>query len=109
MKINLRYAVACAVVSALSALPALAAEGSAKSQPLDRKAACTHEARGLKGAERDDFIAWCLKQGGAPAKLAKAPAPGSQQDKMKKCNAEAKERALKGDERKAFMSSCLKA
>lgn len=33
---------------------------------------------------------------------------GAQQDKMKGCNAEAKEGALKGDERKAFMSKCLK-
>ncbi len=36
-----------------------------------------------------------------------APAfAGSQQDKMKGCNAEAK--GMKGDERKAFMSKCLK-
>jgi len=32
---------------------------------------------------------------------------GAQQDKMKSCNAEAKEKSLKGDERKAFMKSCL--
>lgn len=37
-----------------------------------------------------------------------APAfAGSQQDKMKGCNAEAKTKALKGDERKAFMKKCL--
>lgn len=34
---------------------------------------------------------------------------GPQQDKMKSCNAEAKEKALKGDERSAFMSACLSA
>lgn len=33
---------------------------------------------------------------------------GSQQEKMKSCNAEAKKKELKGDERRAFMSSCLK-
>ena len=33
---------------------------------------------------------------------------GSQQDKMKGCNAEAKADNLKGPERKAFMSKCLK-
>lgn len=33
---------------------------------------------------------------------------GSQQDKMKGCNAEAKASNLKGEERKAFMSKCLK-
>jgi len=32
----------------------------------------------------------------------------AQQDKMKACNADAKEQALKGDERKAFMKNCLK-
>ena len=37
-----------------------------------------------------------------------APAfAGAQQEKMKSCNKEAKEKALKGDERKAFMKECL--
>lgn len=41
--------------------------------------------------------------------LAVAPAvfAGAQQEKMKTCNKDAKEKALKGDERKAFMKSCL--
>lgn len=34
---------------------------------------------------------------------------GSQQEKMKECNASAKTQALKGDERKAFMKDCLSA
>jgi hypothetical protein len=34
---------------------------------------------------------------------------GPQQEKMKQCNATAKEKSLAGDERKAFMSDCLKA
>ena len=34
---------------------------------------------------------------------------GPQQDRMKSCNAEAKENALKGDERSAFLSGCLSA
>lgn len=33
----------------------------------------------------------------------------AQQNKMKTCNADAKEKALKGDERKAFMKDCLSA
>ncbi len=33
---------------------------------------------------------------------------GAQQDKMKACNADAKQQALKGAERKAFMKNCLK-
>ena len=37
-----------------------------------------------------------------------APAfAGAQQEKMKMCNKDAKEKALKGDERKAFMKECL--
>lgn len=32
---------------------------------------------------------------------------GTQQEKMKTCNATAKEKALKGEERKAFMKQCL--
>ncbi|MBI4938592.1 MAG: PsiF repeat-containing protein [Nitrosomonadales bacterium] len=42
--------------------------------------------------------------------LVAVPAPafaGAQQDRMKNCNAEAKEKALQGDERKAFMKKCL--
>lgn len=31
-----------------------------------------------------------------------------QQDKMKRCNADAARKELKGDERRAFMSTCLK-
>ncbi|MDP2870807.1 PsiF family protein [Methyloversatilis sp.] len=36
-----------------------------------------------------------------------AAVAGPQQEKMKACNAEAKEKALKGDERRSFMSGCL--
>lgn len=36
-----------------------------------------------------------------------AAVAGPQQEKMKTCNAEAKEKALKGDERRSFMSGCL--
>lgn len=34
---------------------------------------------------------------------------GTQQEKMKTCNADAKTKALAGDERKAFMKECLSA
>ena len=37
------------------------------------------------------------------------PAQQAQQEKMKRCNAEAGEKSLKGDERKEFMSGCLGA
>ncbi len=36
-----------------------------------------------------------------------AGAANSQQDKMKACNAQAKEQSLSGDARKAFMKTCL--
>lgn len=39
----------------------------------------------------------------------RSPAQERQQDKMKRCNVEAREKALKGDERRAFMSACLKS
>ncbi len=35
--------------------------------------------------------------------------PMTQQEKMKKCNADASAKSLKGDDRKTFMSECLKA
>ena len=45
----------------------------------------------------------------APATTPAATAtPPTQQEKMKSCNKEAKDKALKGDERKKFMSDCLK-
>ena len=43
----------------------------------------------------------------APGKKAASPAQLAQQEKMKNCNKEAKEKALKGDERKVFMKKCL--
>lgn len=42
----------------------------------------------------------------APAKTP-SPAQQAQQERMKRCNQEAKSQALKGDERKAFMKECL--
>ncbi|MBI4291964.1 MAG: hypothetical protein HY661_10830 [Betaproteobacteria bacterium] len=44
-----------------------------------------------------------LAQGKAPAAAEKKATP--QQERMKKCNADAK--GMKGDERKKFMSACL--
>ncbi len=45
----------------------------------------------------------------ALAALAPAQAwANPQHERMKRCNAEAKEQALKGDARKAFMSTCLR-
>lgn len=67
----------------------------------------------LKGDERKAFMKDCLSKKGAPADNMKAEAApvdkkAAQQEKMKSCNKDAKEKALKGDERKKFMSDCLK-
>lgn len=45
----------------------------------------------------------------ADAKKEPSEAQKAQQEKMKSCNATAKEKALLGNERKQFMSNCLKA
>jgi hypothetical protein len=45
----------------------------------------------------------------APAKEPEARHPGeSQQDRMRHCAREAKEKELRGDERRTFMSGCLR-
>lgn len=41
------------------------------------------------------------------AKKEASPAQKAQQEKMKACNADAKEKNVKGEERKKFMSGCL--
>jgi hypothetical protein len=62
---------------------------------------CNAQAADKKGDDRKAFMSSCLKAGGPVA-------PMTQQDKMKKCNADASAKALKGDERNGFMSECLK-
>jgi hypothetical protein len=78
---------------------------------------CNKDAKdkALKGDERKAFMKKCLsgKTSDAPATTPAATAttpatPPTQQDKMKACNKDAKDKALKGDERKKFMSDCLK-
>lgn len=74
----------------------------------NKMAACSAQAneKGLgeeKGDERKAFLKECMS-----AKQAKAvKAGGTQQNKMKTCNKEARTKGLKGDERKTFMSTCL--
>jgi len=88
-------------------------------------------AKGLKGNDYKAFMSTCMKADSAAtgtsastanssksdAKWVAAPAPNSaststtgnsQQEKMRKCSADASAKNLKGDERKAFMSTCLK-
>lgn len=77
---------------------------------------CNVEAKdaGLKGDERKAFMKKCLSkeyklkaEGGTGMSSAES-ATSTQQDRMKACNSEAKDKGLKGGQRKTFMSSCLK-
>ncbi len=91
-----------AVSLVAGALSVASAADEKKANPQqERMKACNTQAGDKKGDERKAFMSQCLKGG--------APEPMSQQDKMKKCNADASAKSLKGDERKTFMSSCLKA
>jgi hypothetical protein len=78
---------------------ASAADEKVNSQQ-ERMKACNAQAGDKKGDERRAFMSQCLKGGAAM--------PMTQQDKMKKCNADASAKSLKGDDRKTFMSECLK-
>ena len=93
------WLVGVAVVWALSVTAALA-EGDKRAASADRASSCEREAKGLKAEERERFLVECAK--------GESHGVHSQQEKMKHCNHEARERELRGDERRAFMSSCLK-
>ena len=68
--------------------------------PQQEGKACNAQAGDKKSDERRAFMSQSLKGG--------ATMPMTQQDRMKKCNADASAKALKGDERQAFMSTYLK-
>jgi len=120
---------------ALAAAMLFAASGPvlADTSQQSRMKDCSAQAKGKMGPERKAFMKSCLSgspaaapvaatpapEAKAPAPEAKAPAtaPGmsksgkpltAQQQKMKDCSAEAKDKGMKGDERKKFMSGCLK-
>jgi hypothetical protein len=98
------WLVGCAVVWALSVTAALAEDKGAAAD--HRAAACAQDAKGVKLDERERFVAACLK--GHEGNGYSTHGVHSQQEKMKTCNQEARERDLHGDERRAFMSSCLR-
>jgi hypothetical protein len=87
------------VADAGAAPAAMAASPACEKSAADKK---------LAGAAKSSYMKKCMadeKAGAAkPAASAKKTA---QQERMKTCNAEAKDK--KGDERKKFMSECLKA
>lgn len=99
---------------AMLAMPALA-----QSNQQERMKACNADAAKLemKGEERKAFMKQCLaakkddagNQNVEKAEKAEKKELTPQQARMKKCNADAKEKALKGEERKSFMKGCLSA
>lgn len=102
-------------VAAAAADEAKKAPSPAQLAQQDKMKACNKDAtaKALKGDERKAFMKSCLsgKAVTAPAPVTApvtATKPMTQQDKMKACSKDAKEKALKGDERKKFMSDCLK-
>ncbi len=104
---------ACALLGA-AAGPAAADEAAAKpASQHERFAACAHQSKGLHGEEHQRFMRDCLKSDAKP-KPAHDAGPvatreGGQHNRMRDCNAEAREKSLHGDERRAFMSACLKS
>lgn len=107
--------IAALIGATLIAAPAFAQKKELTPQQ-QRMGECAHEGKGKKGDEYKQFMKQCLKSkkdaaAAAPASVAapKQAAAASQKDKMKSCNAQAKEKSLKGDARKSFMSDCLKA
>ena len=106
---------AALIGSALLASPAFAQKKELSPQQ-QRMGECAHEGKGKKGDDYRQFMKECLKNkkaavAAAPAASAatKPTAAASQKERMKSCNAQAKDKSLKGDARKSFMSDCLKA
>ncbi|PKL16133.1 MAG: PsiF repeat-containing protein [Spirochaetae bacterium HGW-Spirochaetae-5] len=109
--------VASVAFAAQATNPGKKAASPAQLAQQEKMKTCNKDAKekALKGDERKAFMKKCLsgKTSGAPATTTVAPptataAPPTQQEKMKACNKDAKDKALKGDERKKFMSDCLK-
>ncbi len=111
----MRVSATCVAAAALALLPAFANENDAKQgTQQSRFATCAHESKGLRGEEHQKFMSECLKSHEREVAAKKEPAhrasdeTGTQQNRMRTCNEEARTRDLHGDERRAFMSSCLK-
>lgn len=81
----------------VAALPAAA--GNTPQQ--QRMAECSTKNKGLTGDAYKSAQKACLS--------GTASTGNAQQERMKKCNADAAAKQLSGDARKTFMSSCLKA
>lgn len=98
MKKSLGFTLAALFISstAYAQTDAPAAPGSCEAKAVSK------DGKPLYGAAKDASIKKCMKENPPPAA---AEGKTAQQEKMKKCNAEAKGKT--GDERKQFMSTCL--
>jgi len=106
---------ACAAAAALFAVPAHGADTDHKQGSQQSKfTVCAHESKGLRGDEHQKFMSDCLKGHETESAARKENSQrasddgGSQQNRMKACNQEARAKDLHGDERRSFMSTCLK-
>lgn len=87
--------IAAAIALALSSITPAAFAANSQNQKMTD---CNHKATGMKGDAREQFMKACLS--GDQKKM-------TQQQKMTKCNAEAKVQAPTGQEHKDFMKKCL--
>lgn len=108
----MRSTAAFVAAAALFALPALGDTEPKQGSQQSKFATCAHESKGLRGDEHQKFMSECLKgEAGSARKESShraAEESGSQQNRMRTCNEEARQKSLHGDERRAFMSNCLK-
>lgn len=123
LKTTFSLALACALAFGSCAAFAqdMSKTGKALTPQQEKMKTCNAEAKAkaLAGAERKTFMKTCLSGSStatteapghamAAAPAAEPTAKQTQQEKMKTCSTDAKEKKLKGADRKAFMSTCLK-
>lgn len=118
MQLKTTLSLAMGFALAIGSVTAFAADTSKAGKPLtaqqEKMKSCNAEAKtkALAGADRKAFMKTCLSGSSASAETtAAAPAPAAkmtQQEKMKSCSTDAKDKKLKGADRKTFMSTCLK-
>ena len=121
MQLKTTFSLALAFALAIGSSAVFAADMTKSGKPMtaqqEKMKDCNAEAKtkALAGADRKAFMKTCLS-GSTAAPVAAAPAAATktatakttQQEKMKTCSTDAKEKKLKGADRKAFMSTCLK-
>ncbi|GAA0721141.1 PsiF family protein [Dokdonella soli] len=123
MQLKTTCSLALAFALAFGSGAVFAQDMSKTGKPLtaqqEKMKGCNAEAKtkALAGADRKAFMKTCLSGSSAAAaapaaKPAAAEKPATakttQQEKMKACSTDAKEKKLKGADRKTFMSTCLK-